>query len=109
MLVEIGVVNAHSPFIILFPYKDGVSYPLWMDYIFNEASREEFSYFLFNCLTFVVSKPSKALLFRHSLWVYIQTMLDQFPGYPKHIRWFPREYVSVSLKETDERKFLFLI
>jgi hypothetical protein len=76
MLVEIDVINAHSPFIILFPYKDGISYPLWMDYFFNEASREEFSYFPFNCLTLVVSKPSKALLFGHSLWVYIQTMLD---------------------------------
>jgi hypothetical protein len=32
-----------------------------------------------------VSKPSKVLLFRHSLWIYIQTMLDQFPGYPWHI------------------------
>jgi hypothetical protein len=82
MPVEIGVINAHCPFIILFPYKDGISYPLWMDYFFNEASREEFSYFLFNCLTLVVSKPSKALLFGHSLCVYIQTMLDQFPRHP---------------------------
>jgi hypothetical protein len=38
-----------------------------------------------------------------------RTMLDQFPGHPWHIRWFPREYFSVSLKETDEREFLFLI
>jgi hypothetical protein len=80
-----------------------------MDYFFNEASREEFSYFPFDCLTFVVSKPSKALLFRHRLWVYIQTMLDQFSRHHWHIRRFPREYVSVSLKETDEREFLFLI
>jgi hypothetical protein len=26
------------------------------------------------------------LLFEHSLWVYIQTMLDQPPGHPWHIR-----------------------
>jgi hypothetical protein len=71
MLVEIGVVNAHSPFIILFPYKDGISYPLWMDYFFNEASCEEFSYFPFECLMFVLSKRSKALLFGHSMCVYI--------------------------------------
>jgi hypothetical protein len=80
-----------------------------MDYFFNEASREEFSYFPFNCLTLVVSKSSKALLFGHSLSVYIQTMLDQFPEHPWHIRWFPCEYISVGLKETDEREFLFLI
>jgi hypothetical protein len=72
-----------------------------MDYFFNEASREEFSYFPFNCLTLVMSKPSKALLFGHSLWVYIQVMLDQFPGHPWHIHWFPRKYISVNLKETD--------
>jgi hypothetical protein len=63
VLVEIGVVNTHSPFIILFLHKDEISYPLWMDYFFNEAIREEFSYFPFDCLTFVLSKPSKALLF----------------------------------------------
>jgi hypothetical protein len=80
-----------------------------MDYFLNETSREEFSYFPFNCLTFVMGKPSKALLFGHSLWVYIQTMLDQFPRHPWHIRWFPREDVSVSPKKTDEREFLFLI
>jgi hypothetical protein len=108
MLVEIGVVNTHSPFIILFLYKDGVSYPLWMDYFFNESSCEEFSDFPFNCLTLVMSKPLQALLIGHDLWVYIQTMLDQFPGHPWHVHWFPHEYVSVGPKETDEREFLFL-
>jgi hypothetical protein len=53
-----------------------------MNYFFNEASREEFSYLPFNCLTLVASKSSKALLFGRSLQVYIQTMLDQFPGHP---------------------------
>jgi hypothetical protein len=109
MLVKIGVINTHSLFIILFPYKDGISYPLWMNHFFNETNREELSYFLFNCFMLVVSKSSKALLFGHSLWVYIQTMLDQFPRHPWHIRWFPHEYVSVSSEETDEREFLFLI
>jgi hypothetical protein len=80
-----------------------------MDYFFNETSREEFSYFPLNCLMLVVSKPSKALLFGRNLWVYIQTMLNQFPGHPWHIRWLPRECASVGSKETDEREFLFLI
>jgi hypothetical protein len=71
VLVEISVVNTHSPFIVLFSYKDGISYPLWMDYLFNESSREEFSYFPLDGLTLIVDKPSQALLFRHSLWVYI--------------------------------------
>jgi hypothetical protein len=42
-----------------------------MDYFFNDASREEFSYFPFDCLSFVLSKPEKVLLFGHSLCVYI--------------------------------------
>jgi hypothetical protein len=79
-----------------------------MDYFFNESSREEFSYLPFDGLTLVVGKPLQALLFGHSLWVYIQTMLDQLPGHPWHIRRFPCENVSVSPKEADEREFLFL-
>jgi hypothetical protein len=47
MLIEIGVVNTHSLFIVLFLHEDGISYPLWMDYFFNKASCEEFSYFPF--------------------------------------------------------------
>jgi hypothetical protein len=51
----------------------------------------------------------KVMFFGHILCVYTLTMLDQFPGHPWHICWFPCEYVSVSPKETDERDFLFLI
>jgi hypothetical protein len=71
MLIEIGVVNTYSPFIAPFLYKDRISYPLCMDYFFNEANREEFSYFPFDCLSFVLSKPAKALFFGHNLCVYI--------------------------------------
>jgi hypothetical protein len=35
-------------------------------------------------------------------------MLDQLLGHPWHICWFPREYVSVSPKEANERAFLFV-
>jgi hypothetical protein len=79
-----------------------------MDYFFNESSHEEFSYLPFDGLTLTMGKPSQALLFRHHLWMYIQTMLDQLPGHPWHICRFPHEYISVSLKEADERDFLFL-
>jgi hypothetical protein len=96
VLVEISVVDTHSPFIILFLYKNRIRYPLWMDYFFNESSCEKFSDLPFNGLTLIVGKPSQALLFRRSLRVYIQSMLDQLLGHPWHIRWFPREYVSVS-------------
>jgi hypothetical protein len=86
VLVEISVVNTHSPFIILFLYKNGICYPLWMDYFFNESSREKFSYLPFDGLTLIVGKSSQALLFGCGRRVYIQSMLDQLPGYPWHIR-----------------------
>jgi hypothetical protein len=34
-------------------------------------------------------------------------MLDQIPGHPWHVRWFPCEDVSVSPEEADECVFLF--
>jgi hypothetical protein len=55
-----------------------------------------------------VGKPPQALLLRRSLRVYIQGVLDQLPGHPWHICWFPREYVSVGPKKADEREFLFV-
>jgi hypothetical protein len=55
-------VYPHSPFIILFLFKDRISYPLWMDYFFNETSHEEFSYFPFDCLSFVLSKRRRCFL-----------------------------------------------
>jgi hypothetical protein len=57
-----------------------------MDYFFNESSREKFSDLPFDGLTLTVGKPSQALFFRRSFWVYIQSMLDQLPGHPWHIR-----------------------
>jgi hypothetical protein len=53
-----------------------------MDYLFNEPSRDKFSYLPFDGLTLIVSKPAQALLLGYSLWVYIQAMLDQLPGHP---------------------------
>ena len=40
--------------------------------------------------------------------VNFQGMLDQLLGHSWHIRWFPREYVSVGPKEVDELEFLFV-
>jgi hypothetical protein len=36
-------------------------------------------------------------------------MLNQLFGHPWHVRWFPREDVSVSPEEVDERVFLFRV
>jgi hypothetical protein len=36
-------------------------------------------------------------------------VLDQIPGHPWHVRWFPSEDVSVSPEEADERVFLFRV
>jgi hypothetical protein len=86
-----------------------VSYLLWVDYFFDESSREEFSYFPFDSLPFIRGKTAKSLLLWYSLWIHIKTMLDQLFGHPWPIRWFPCEYVSVSPQEADEREFLFAV
>jgi hypothetical protein len=36
-------------------------------------------------------------------------VLDQPPGHPWHVRWFPSEDVSVSPEEADEHVFLFRV
>jgi hypothetical protein len=36
-------------------------------------------------------------------------VLDQLLGHPWHIHWLPREDVSVSPEEDDERVFLFQV
>jgi hypothetical protein len=36
-------------------------------------------------------------------------MLDQIPGHPWHVRWFPSEDVSVIPEEADEHVFLFQV
>jgi hypothetical protein len=36
-------------------------------------------------------------------------VLDQIPGHPWHVHWFPSEDVSVSPEEADERVFLFRV
>jgi hypothetical protein len=36
-------------------------------------------------------------------------VLDHLPWDPRHLRWFPCEYVGICLEEGDERDFLFLL
>jgi hypothetical protein len=37
VFIEIGVINAHPPFIILFSYKNWVDKPLWVIHLFDKA------------------------------------------------------------------------
>jgi hypothetical protein len=49
------------------------------------------------------------LSLRGSFRVDVELMLDRLPGHPWHVRWFPREDVSVSSEEVGERVFLFRV
>jgi hypothetical protein len=49
----------------------------------------------------------KVLSLGRGFRIDVEWMLDQPPGHPWHVRWLPREDVSVSLEEADERVFLF--
>jgi hypothetical protein len=44
-----------------------------------------------------------------SFSVDIESVLDQPPGHPWHVRWLPHEDVSVSPEEADECIFLFWV
>jgi hypothetical protein len=51
---------------------------------------------------------SQSLLLWSGFRINFQAMLDQLLGHHWHIRWFPREYVTVGPKKADERAFLFV-
>jgi hypothetical protein len=57
----------------------------------------------------VVSETAEVLSFRGSFRVDVESVLDQIPGLPWHVRWFPSEDVSVSPEEANERIFLFRV
>jgi hypothetical protein len=51
----------------------------------------------------------RLLTHRFGVSVDLQMVLDHLPGDPRHLRWFPCEYVGICLEEGDERDFLFLL
>jgi hypothetical protein len=73
----------------------------------DEASREQFGEFLLDGVPPVVGEAAEVLSLRGSFRIDVERMLDQLPGHPWHVRWFPREDVAVSPEEVDERVFLF--
>jgi hypothetical protein len=56
----------------------------------------------------ILGKVAQLLLDRLGRLAYIQVVLSQLPWNTWYIRWGPCEYVSIVLKETSEREFLFL-
>jgi hypothetical protein len=52
---------------------------------------------------------AEVLSLRGSFRVDVERVLDQLPGHPWHVCWLPREDVSVSPEEADERVFLFRV
>jgi hypothetical protein len=75
----------------------------------DEASHEEFGEFLLDGIPSVVGKTAEVLPLWGRFRIDVELMLDQIPGHRWHARWFPREDVSVSPKEADERVFLFRV
>jgi len=64
MFIEFGVINAHSPFIILFSYKDRIGEPIGVIHFFIELGCKNLCDLCPNSLLFVTSEPSYLLLDR---------------------------------------------
>jgi hypothetical protein len=52
---------------------------------------------------------SGPLLDRSSVRVDLQMMLNHLPRDPRHLRWLPGKHIDISLEESDEREFLFIV
>jgi hypothetical protein len=110
VFVVVGVVDAHPPLVrVLLADEDGVGEPLRMEDFSDEASREWFGEFLLDGVPSVGGEAAEVLSLWGSFRVDVECMLDQIPGHPWHVRWFPRKDVSVSPEEADERVFLFRV
>jgi hypothetical protein len=72
----------------------------------DEASREQFGEFLLDGVPSVIGKASEVLSLGGSLRIDVEAVLDQLPGHSWHVRWLPREDVTVSPEEVDKRVFL---
>jgi hypothetical protein len=79
VLVEIGVVDTHSPFSIFLFYKDWVCRPIWMCNFSNETSSLELVYLYRNGLLSILNEAAQSLLDRSSLLIKIQGVLSLLP------------------------------
>jgi hypothetical protein len=77
--------------------------------LFDEASAQQLPDLLTDEILPLNGLSPRLLAHRFGVRVDLQMVLDHLPGDPRHLRWFPCEYVGICLEEGDEHGFLFLL
>jgi hypothetical protein len=108
-LIEVGVVDAHPKLPVSLGNDDWIGQPYWVMDLFNEASVQQLPDLLTDEILLLNGLSSRLLTHRFGVRVDLQMVLDHLPRDPRHLRWFPCEYVGICLEEGDERDFLFLL
>ena len=107
--IDMLEVNAHAKRIILLRDHDNIGEPLGVVNLTDELSCQEPSHFLANCFSLLDGGPSEMFLDWFYFRVNSQTVVNQSPGYTRHVRRFPCKDVPVLTEELDERFFLFVV
>ena len=102
-LVEVGIVNTHSPFTIFLFYKDWVCQPIWVCDFSDKTNSEEPGYFYPNSLLPILSEATQPLLDGSCLLIKIQGVLSLLPRYVWHVGGIPCEDVPVGAEDGGER------
>ena len=74
----------------------------------TELGGKEPSYLLSDRLALLDGRSTQVLVDWLGLWIDSESVLSQFPGHTRHVRWLPCEDVPVLTEELDELGFLFL-
>jgi hypothetical protein len=107
--IEVGVVDAHSKLPVSLGNDDWIGQPYWVMDLFDEATAQQLPDLLTDEIMPLNGLSPRLLTHRFGIRVDLQMVLDHLPGDPRHLRWFPCEYVGICLEEGDERDFLFLL
>jgi hypothetical protein len=108
-LVETCVVDAHLKLPVGLQDDHRIGQPPGVLELLYEANVEQpFNLFTNEVLSLneLLSGP---LLYRSSVGVDLQMMLNHLPRDPKHLRRLPGKHIDVSPEEGDEREFLFAV
>jgi hypothetical protein len=77
--------------------------------LLDESDLQNLADLLTDDLALLLVEAAQALLHRLGAGSDLQGMLGDFPGYARHIRGTPREYVDIHAEKVDEHCFLFEI
>jgi hypothetical protein len=107
-LIEVGVVDAHLKLPVSHGNDDWIGQPYWVMDLFDEASVQQLPNLLMDETLPLNGLSPRLLTHQLGIRVDLQMVLDHLPGDPRHLRWFPCEYIGIFLEEGDECDFLFL-